>query len=406
MSEGFPSCSISCADADVTGLPERRVERVSTREQEVAQNVLMTYAVKLQDALQETVVVIGDVIRVQASEMRKNTMHGSTRGTRSTQQWQTCRRTLTTTSSCKPKSCRSSTKRGNAWHDERAAAAEQLAGFRLEQVESQVKQLPEWIKSEIRAEAPDAIVAKTGVDELHDDESVSKSREDGLQDRMHLAAMVTAADTDVTKQHQAVMIDHNIQLQTEELQKFDEARERAWHVERAAAAAQQLADEQTNEMQLEKRLTAHVDSTIESRAARWNCWAKHQDAWDTDRAKMTEEAKPVLKQHTESLKDLVAQNSRIGWAELSELVDKAEECETDLKLQREELDKLDGMICGGFQDTGDDCDSLRARLQQVESQVKELVKISCMMMDPVRKPGEMSCTTRCISPLPRAPKNG
>ena len=28
---------------------------------------------------------------------------------------------------------------------------------------------------------------------------------------------------------------HNIQLQTKELQKLDEARERAWHVERAAA---------------------------------------------------------------------------------------------------------------------------------------------------------------------------
>ena len=44
---------------------------VSSREQEVAQNVLMTYMAKLQGALQETVLAIGDVIRVQASEMRK-----------------------------------------------------------------------------------------------------------------------------------------------------------------------------------------------------------------------------------------------------------------------------------------------------------------------------------------------
>ena len=51
--------------------PERKVERVSSLEQEVAQNVLMTYVAKLQDALQETLVAIADVLRVQASEMRK-----------------------------------------------------------------------------------------------------------------------------------------------------------------------------------------------------------------------------------------------------------------------------------------------------------------------------------------------
>ena len=45
------------------------MERISSREQ-VAQNVLMTYMAKLQDALQETVVAISDVIRVLASEMR------------------------------------------------------------------------------------------------------------------------------------------------------------------------------------------------------------------------------------------------------------------------------------------------------------------------------------------------
>ena len=32
----------------------------------------------------------------------------------------------------------------------------------------------------------------------------------------------------------------------------------------------------------------------------------------------------------------------------------------ELKLQREELDKMDGVICDGFQDAGDDCDSFRA----------------------------------------------
>ena len=74
--------------------------------------------------------------------------------------------------------------RERAWHDERAAAAEQLADARLEQVEPQAEQPPERIKNEIRAAAPDAA-------ELHD--------------RMHLAAAVTAAvETTVTKQLQAV----------------------------------------------------------------------------------------------------------------------------------------------------------------------------------------------------------
>ena len=69
---------------------------------------------------------------------------------------------------------------------------------RLEQVESQLMQLPEWIKSEMRAEASEAIVAKAGEDGLHDDGSAAKTREDEL-------AMVTAAvDTAVTKQLQAV----------------------------------------------------------------------------------------------------------------------------------------------------------------------------------------------------------
>ena len=69
-----------------------------------------------------------------------------------------------------------------------------------------------------------------------------------------------------------------------------------------AAVTKQLADEQTNVMQLEERLAAHIEATIESRAARWDCWAERQDAIDADRAKMTEEAKHVLKQHTGSLK--------------------------------------------------------------------------------------------------------
>ena len=116
---------------------------------------------------------------------------------------------------------------------------------------------------------------------------------------------------------------------------------------RAAAAAKQMADEQTNVMQPEERLTAHVEAAIESRAGRWSCSAERQDAWVAARAKMTEEAKQVLKQHTESLKDLVA--------------------ETKLKLQREELDKMDSMICDGFQDEGE-----RLRLAPRPSLVKQL----------------------------------
>ena len=94
-----------------------RVERVSSREQEVVQNVLMSCMAKLQDALQDTLVAIGDVIRVRASEIRK--IHGA---------------------------------REYSWDVEHAAVA------------------------------------------------------DLAQD-----------------------LDHNIQLETEELQKLDEARERAWH---------------------------------------------------------------------------------------------------------------------------------------------------------------------------------
>ena len=71
MSEGFLSCSTSCTDADVTVSSEKTMERVSSREKEVAQNVLMTCMAKLQDALQEAVVAISDVIREQASEMQK-----------------------------------------------------------------------------------------------------------------------------------------------------------------------------------------------------------------------------------------------------------------------------------------------------------------------------------------------
>ena len=68
----------------------------------------------------------------------------------------------------------------------------------------------------------------------------------------------------------------------------------------------------------------------------------------------------------------MAQSSHIGWAKLSEHEEEAEECDTEHKLQREALDKMDGMICNGFQDAGDDSDSLRARLEQVASQVKQL----------------------------------
>ena len=84
------------------------------------------------------------------------------------------------------------------WHDERAAAAEHLADARLEQVDSQLKQLLERIKSEVRAAASEAIVAKTRKDELHDGGPAAKTRWDEL-------AMVTAAvDTAVTKQLPAV----------------------------------------------------------------------------------------------------------------------------------------------------------------------------------------------------------
>ena len=86
----------------------------------------------------------------------------------------------------------------------------------------------------------------------------------------------------------------------------------------------------------------------------------------------TEEAKQMLKQHSESLKDLVAQSSRIGWARLSELEEKADEFYMELKSQREALDTMDDMMWDGLQGAKDESDSLRARLLQGQSQVTQL----------------------------------
>ena len=163
------------------GIAKRRGERVSSRE-EVAQNVLMTYMAKLQDALQETVVAIGDVIKVQASEMRK--LHDARKYS-----WDVEHAAVADVAQDLDHNIQLQTKelqkldeaRERAWHVERAAAVEQMAGARFERVESQVKQLPERTKSEIRAEARDASVAKARVDELHDDGSVAKTKVDELQ---------------------------------------------------------------------------------------------------------------------------------------------------------------------------------------------------------------------------------
>ena len=154
-------------------------------------------------------------------------------------------------------------------------------------------------------------------------------------------------------------IDDNIKLQTEELQKLDEARECAWDVDRAAAAGGN--EPPGSKEQLEERPTR---STHE---LRWrHCWVERQDAWDADCARMTE-------QQTEHLKDLMAQSRRMCVTRLSELEEKAEEYEAELKSLREALDKVH-VICDGCQDPGDDCDTLRARLQQVESQVTAVTK--------------------------------
>ena len=86
----------------------------------------------------------------------------------------------------------------------------------------------------------------------------------------------------------------------------------------------------------------------------------------------TEEAKQVIKQHTESLKDLVTHNSRIGWVRLSELEEKADGYDMELKFQREALGKMDATVWDGLKDARDESDSLRVRLEQVESQVTQL----------------------------------
>ena len=72
------------------------------------------------------------------------------------------------------------------------------------------------------------------------------------------------------------------------------------------------------------------------------------------------------------MKDLVAQSSPTGWARLSELKEKADENNMELQSQREALDKMDGTIWDGLHGAKDECDSLRARLGQVESEVTQL----------------------------------
>ena len=70
----------------------------------------------------------------------------------------------------------------------------------------------------------------------------------------------------------------------------------------------------------------------------------------------TEEAKQMLKHHTESLKDL------------------AGDYDMDLKSQREAQGKMDAMIWDGLKDAKDESDSQRVRLEQVESQVTQLLE--------------------------------
>ena len=72
----------------------------------------------------------------------------------------------------------------------------------------------------------------------------------------------------------------------------------------------------------------------------------------------------------DGMKDLVAQSSPTGWARLSELKEKADEYNMELQ----SLDKMDGTIWDGLQGAKDECDSLRARLEQVESPVTQLLE--------------------------------
>ena len=62
-------------------------------------------------------------------------------------------------------------------------------------------------------------------------------------------------------------IDHNIQLQTEELQKLDEARERAWHDERAAAT-EQLADARLEQVESHVKQLERIKNNIRSGSSR------------------------------------------------------------------------------------------------------------------------------------------
>ena len=92
----------------------------------------MTYMAKLQDALQETVVAVGDVIRVHASEMRK--IHDAREYS-----WDVEHAAVADLAQDLNHNIQLQTKelqkldqaRVRAWHDEWAAAAEQLADAAL-----------------------------------------------------------------------------------------------------------------------------------------------------------------------------------------------------------------------------------------------------------------------------------
>ena len=162
---------------------------------------------------------ISDVIRVQASKMRK--IHDARKYS-----WDLEHAAVADLAQDLNHDIQLQTKelqkldeaRERAWHVEWGAAAEQLAGARFEQVgvaseaaagtdqERDPRRRSRCGRCENQGDElhDDGYAAKARVAELHDDGYAAKSGRDELHDRMHLAAMVTAAVDTATTQLQAV----------------------------------------------------------------------------------------------------------------------------------------------------------------------------------------------------------
>ena len=147
---------------------------------------------------------------------------------------------------------------------------------------------------------------------------------------------------------------------------------------------------------LEDRLTAHVEAETESRAAQWRGYmVERQKVLDDDRASIVEQItaeskklKQGFETHAENLKDLMAQSCRAGMARLSDLEVNAEELEAELASHQDmedRVNKLNTLISDRLQNAANECNSLRARFEHLESKLKTAMGDRTHIHDELRK---------------------